>query len=110
MEPQAAVELGLLPSKAAKLVATLGPVMDPASRKFGAESGIVGLPALHYVEALQLVGRAERGRERALAVLGCKWSLVQIQSPRPFEGRGLIHLFGRAAALRFHPSPSSAAN
>jgi hypothetical protein len=79
---QAALELSLLPLKAAKLVAALGPLMDPAYRKFGPKLGMIGLPALHNLETLQLVGRIGAVPEEAWAVFGSRVSEVRILSPR----------------------------
>ena len=39
--------------------------------------------------------------------MGCKWSQVQILSPRPAEGRSIVRETGRAAALVFPASGAS---
>src|SRR4030067_1008266 len=57
--------------------------------------------ALRDVPAIDAI-RAPCGK-----FLGCKWSQVQILSPRPAEGRSIVRETGRAAALVFPASGAS---
>src|SRR5712664_1597919 len=61
-------------------------------------SGTHAIQSSHW---LPVVAKGCYGLDDQRPRLGCKWSLVQIQSPRPFWGRDFIESFQCVPALRF---------